>query len=187
MTEDPRQVRTRAKLTEALVRLIERDGLSTMSVVELCNEAGVHRTTFYGHATTIEEFTVGVVTRIIDEVSTVDSDVPDPIEAYRRAAFDLFERLVQERTLVRAVLSSTWAGALRHALDERMQYRVRIALDVFATRTSTPIPEHREFVVAFISGGIVGAIVEWVLSDETDVETWATRMQGLMPPWWPVH
>jgi hypothetical protein len=147
----------------------------------------VHRTTFYGHATTIEEFTVGVVTRIIDGVPEVDPEAPDPIEAYRSATFDLFECIIQDRTLVRAVLSSTWAGALRLALDERMQHRVRIALDVFAARMNTPVPEHREFVVAFVSGGIIGAIVEWTLSDETDVETWATHMQGLMPSWWPVH
>lgn len=187
MTQDPRQVRTKEKLTHALVRLLERNPLATVSVVDLCKEAGVHRTTFYGHASTVEEFSVGIVTQVIDEASTVDPNAVDPLEAYRLAAIELFERVIQERTLVRAILGSAWAGTLRHALDARMQHRVRISLDVFAQRAHTPVPEHRELVVAFISGGVVGAIIEWVQSDETDVETWATRMQQLMPAWWPVH
>ncbi len=79
----------------------------------------MHRTTFYGHAMTIEELTVGAVTRIIDGVPEVDPEDPDPIKAYRSAAFDLFECIIQDRRLLRAVLSSTWPCATSRAFELR--------------------------------------------------------------------
>lgn len=189
MLEDPRQARTRVALTEAFHALVEDENLSTISVAALCSAAGVHRTTFYGHAASIEEFAVDVMTRELDEVSTVntgDGD-SDPLAVYGRTMVDVLESVAKERRHYRALLASKWGGALRVAIDERMQVRVRIALDVFAKEAGTTVPGDREQAVAFISGALVGVIVAWALSDDEDAQAWAKRTQSLMPLWWPVR
>ena len=47
--EDLRQKRTRHLLVQALVALLEERSFSSLSVVDICQRAMVHRTTFYAH------------------------------------------------------------------------------------------------------------------------------------------
>lgn len=186
MGEDPRQTRTRLALTAALFRLLEDESLATISVSSLCEAASVHRTTFYRHAPSIEAFAVDVITRELDAVATVSFDDDDPIEAYSRAMVEVLEHVAGERSIYRPLLASKWGPALRTAIDQRMQPRVRIVLEVFASRPGVRIPENSEQIVAFVSGGLVGTIVQWALNDAGDPEAWAASVQALMPVWWPV-
>ncbi|GAA3651901.1 TetR/AcrR family transcriptional regulator [Microbacterium marinilacus] len=187
MSEDPRQKRTRAALSEALLRQLDRGELSDISVASLCREAGVHRTTFYGHAGSIEEFAVGMITDEVDALATVDGGGPDARGAYRQAMVDLLAHIAGERRLYRALLGSRWNGALRVALDESMRARVRLALEVFAGRLGADVPDDREDVVAFVSGALVGVLVRWAESDDQDAAGRAAFVQALMPRWWPVR
>lgn len=217
MAEDPRTLRTRVALTEALFRLLEDGALDVISVSALCEEAGVHRTTFYGHATGIEAFTIDVIAREVDALATVGPiapgrvdgseqvdaprgkadegdaggtgglDVSAALEPYRLAMVELLSHVAGERALYRALLASQWSGGLRVALDELMQRRVELALEVFAEQPGVSVPAYREEAVAFVSGALVGSIVAWALSDDADAESWAARVQALMPPWWPVR
>ncbi len=184
--EDSRITRTRQSLTEALLRLLSNSSLETISVAALCQEAGVHRTTFYGHARSIEEFAVDVLTRDVNATAAVEIAGGDPISPYRRAMIALLQHVAQERVLYRTLLASPWGGALRFAIDESLRDRVRLALDVFAAH-GTPVPPHREEIVAFVTGALVGTLVLWAESDDDDAVAWAGRVQDLMPPWWPVH
>lgn len=191
MTIDPRQLRTRAALISALHALLSEgasteNSLEAISVAKLCATAGVHRTTFYKHAASIEEFAVDAVTRELDDVSTVDAGGTDPLEDYRVTMIAVLDHVAAERTSYRALLGSPWSGALREAIDERMRSRVWIALDVFAAQQDVRVPDHRTEITAFVSGGLVGAIMAWALSDDTDSVACAARIQALMPEWWPV-
>lgn len=187
MTDDPRQIRTRAALTHALLEMIEDTSLSSISVSGLCQRAGVHRTTFYKHASGIEEFAVDAVTRELDTIATVARDGDDPVGAYRQAMIDVLAHVAGERALYRPLIASQWGGALRAALDERMQGRVRLALAVFAEMDGVEVPENRDEIAAVISGAIVGEIVHWALSEDMRVEAAAKRFLALMPAWWPVR
>lgn len=186
MSEDPRQQRSRIALTRALLNLMQRDELSSISVAALCAEAGVHRTTFYGHASSIEEFAVDVITREIDAIATIRASSGDPYLPYKKAMVGLLVHVAGEREVYRSLLKSKWGGALRVKLEAMMQNRARLALQAFAEQGDVRVPEYREEAVAFVSGGLVGTLVLWALSDDSDAEAWAVRTQQLMPEWWPV-
>lgn len=49
MSEDLRQRRTKALLVRALLELMEERPFHELSVVDICDRAMVHRTTFYAH------------------------------------------------------------------------------------------------------------------------------------------
>ncbi len=187
MAEDPRQIRTRAALTGALLRLLEDEPLASIGVASLCQAADVHRTTFYRHAGSIEEFAVDVITRELDTIATMPEGATATLGAYGRTMVELLDHVAGERYLYRPLLLSKWGSALRAAIDERMRHRVRLALEVFAGVKGVEVPPHREEIVAFISGGLVGTIALWALGDDTDAEGWAARVQALMPAWWPVR
>ena len=188
MRIDPRQERTRAALGDALLRMLENAPLDTITVASLCREAGVHRTTFYGHAQGVEEFAVDFLTRDLDAVATVDaaSSPGSDLTPYRDALVTLLEHVVEERRLFRPLLRSRWAGALRAAIEARLRVRFLIALDVFAASGVPEIPSEREEVAAFLSGALVGMIDAWASSDDQDAGAAADRILSLMPRWWPL-
>ncbi len=93
MAEDPRQVRSRLALTQALLKMLQNETLSSINVAALCVEAGVHRTTFYGHASSIEEFAVDVIAREVDAIATIDPTHGDPLLPYRTAMVNLLDQV----------------------------------------------------------------------------------------------
>lgn len=193
MTEDPRQARTRQALSDALRRLLAARPLGEISVAALCREAGVHRTTFYGHAQGVEDLLVDLIGREIDQAATVDVPaemaLPDAAARYTGALGQLLDRVAAERPLFRSLLSSSSRGLLLAALERDLRVRVRLALDVFGVRdvTGTPAAPAREEAAAFVAGALVGFIDVWAHEDDSDSAAAARRVLGLMPAWWPLR
>lgn len=190
---DPRWRRTRAALTEALLRLLEREPLDAVTVAGLCREAAVHRTTFYAHAPSVHAFALAVFTQDLDRLAAVDvepsGERPEQVaERYLDSLTMVLDHVAVERAGYRALFGSASRGVFRGALAERMRRRARIALEVWraqgvpgAPRSDVAIDE----AAAFIAGGLVGAIETWALGDETDAAASAARIATLMPGWWP--
>ena len=191
--DDPRQLRTRVALTSALLRLLERAPLDEISVAALCREAGVHRTTFYGHAPNVHAFALAVFTQDLDQLTAVTvepaAETPEHIaERYFDSLTRVLEHVADERAGYRALFGSAGRGVFRAALDERMRRRARIALEVWRAKRVPGAPVADAAVdeaAAFIAGGLVGAVETWAMGDETDAAASAARIAALMPRWWP--
>ena len=185
-------LRTRAALTDALLRLLERMPIDAITVAALCREAGVHRTTFYGHAPSVHAFALMVATQDLDRLAVVTAganETPEHLaERYLDSLVRVLEHVAEERTGYRALFGSSSRGVFRAALDERMRHRARIALDVWRAKRIPGAPMSDtalEEAAAFIAGGLVGAIEAWAMGDETDAAASAARIAALMPAWWP--
>lgn len=191
--DDPRLLRTRVALTSALLRLLERAPLDEISVAALCREAGVHRTTFYGHAPNVHAFALAVFTQDLDQRMAVAvepaAETPEHIaERYFDSLTRVLEHVVDERAGYRALFGSAGRGVFRAALDERMRRRARIALEVWRAKRVPGAPVADAAVdeaAAFIAGALVGAVETWAMGDETDAAAAAARIAALMPRWWP--
>lgn len=193
MSEDPRQTRTREALGAALVRLLATEPLSRVSVASLCREAGVHRTTFYGHADGVESFAISWFTRDLDELSAVApvSDTPrDVAGEYLRALQDILGRIAADRSIFRAMFAPSTRGAFRAALEERFRSRAALALQVLDAHGTAGLPESaqaREEAAAFIAGALVGVVEVWTREDDDDAGAASRRVLSLMPRWWPLR
>ncbi|MFJ6678482.1 TetR/AcrR family transcriptional regulator [Microbacterium sp. NPDC091382] len=191
MTVDPRQARTSAALRAALVRLLSAQPLESITVSQLCREAGVHRTTFYKHADRVDAFAVGILAEEIDRLATVDDDVSSgerAARAYHSATRRLMAALVEHRDIYRALFASSAAGALNAALRHRIRERARIALDDVAAAGVMGAPRgerDQEEAAAYLAGGIAGLLEEWIHEDDIDVDAAEGRLFRLMPAWWP--
>jgi AcrR family transcriptional regulator len=192
--DDPRQRRTRAALTEALLRLLEHDPLDAIGVARLCREAGVHRTTFYAHAPSVHAFALAVFTQDLDRLAAAvdvepSGEAPEHVaERYLGSLTMVLDHVAVERAGYRALFGSSSRGVFRAVLDERMRRRARIALDVWRAQgvPGAPVSDVAiEEAAAFIAGGLVGAIEAWAMGDETDAAASAARIATLMPGWWP--
>src|SRR5690348_10183957 len=115
MQSDPRQIRTRQALAAALVRLLARQQLDTISVAELCREAGVHRTTFYGHAESVREFALAEFSRDIDRIAEVDVEpaAEQPAEVadrYLGSMRRILDHVTEERAGYRTLFGPATRG-----------------------------------------------------------------------------
>lgn len=191
MSEDPRRARTRQALGEALVRLLETEPLEVVTVARLCREAGVHRTTFYGHADSVEAFAVSWFTRDLDELSAVDvrADAPSAVAGeYLDALRALLEHVGRQRAVFRTMFDSSTRGAFRAALEESLRARAATAIAVLADHGAVSIPREaraRDEAAAFIAGALVGVVEVWTRETDDDALAAGDRVLALMPPWWP--
>ncbi|WP_164863648.1 TetR/AcrR family transcriptional regulator [Agromyces sp. LHK192] len=193
MRLDPRQIRTRELLAEALTRLLERKTLDEVTVAELCREAAVHRTTFYGHFDSVAEFALQEFSQSIDRIAEVDVDprAERPVDVSRRyvdSMRDILTLVADERAGYRTLLGSSTRGVFRIALEERLRERARLALEVWRDQDVPGAPrtdDAMDRAAAFIAGALVGIIETWSSSDETDAATAAEEVGSLLPGWWP--
>ncbi len=188
-SDDPRALRTRERLREALRRLVADEDFSHVGVAELCREAGVHRTTFYGHYDSVGDVAADLYATTIDERSAVDIPASDSIDdlamRYREALVGILEAVQAERNAFRSLLGSSVSLGFRRRM-----------LTGFVERAELAIAELREHGLAadvdvetasaFIGGGMVGAIEAYAFSDEADALGYARRVQTHMPAWFPV-
>ncbi|MHA7584050.1 TetR/AcrR family transcriptional regulator [Paenibacillus vandeheii] len=107
--EDLRVVRTRKLLSQALFSLIERQSFNSISVKEICEEAMIHRATFYTHFSDKYDLMAYSLKQIAEEIHSEKSS-PEEVHItifniaakYKRLFSQL---LVEEKDTLRYVLS----------------------------------------------------------------------------------
>lgn len=188
---DPRVQRTRRALNAALDRLAATQALDQVGVTELCREARVHRTTFYGHFSSVHEFAVSSFTEQIratlsdPAVGDRDLDAAAVAAHYDAAFARLLAEVLARRPLYRAVLAAPLGDAFRTALAEALAAPLQHALDRWVERGEVPPSAGLPTTSAFLSAGLAGAVIAWVLDDSEDVAAASAAIMSLSPSWWP--
>ena len=193
MTGDPRLVRTRELLRASLRALLRERPLDSISVALLCREAGVHRTTFYGHAVSVHQFAISEYSADIDRLTTVpvetQVETPDHVaERYRGSLQNVLTHVASDRAAYRMLFTSDSSGAFRAALENVLRPHADTALRVFEELGVSGAPTTdaaRTEAAAFIAGAMVGTIDAWAHSNELDAAAASLRITQLMPGWWP--
>ncbi|MCK9915095.1 MULTISPECIES: hypothetical protein [Microbacterium] len=193
MADDPRQVRTRAALDAALRALLRDRRLDQITVSDLCREAGVHRTTFYGHATDVLDFAMRSFAGEIDRLGTVDADAQGgDAEAlavvYTSALVDTLDAVVAERDVYRALFGGPTGAVFGGMLAQRLADRAEIALHSFTVRAVAGAPTDaaaRREAAAYIGAGVAAFIRAFAGVDDRETAEAAERARALLPAWWP--
>ncbi|WOF21875.1 TetR/AcrR family transcriptional regulator [Microbacterium betulae] len=188
MSEDPRALRSRRRLQEALRTLLTREELTDIGVAELCREAGVHRTTFYGHYANVGDVAADMYASLLDEASAVTSreeqSLADLAARYAEATTSVLRGVRRERRSLRALLASDVSLSFRRRLMTLFDDRAREAIAAFRAR-GLDEPFDDAVAAAFVSGGVVGAVLLWADGDDEDDEAFSRVIARHMPPWWP--
>lgn len=162
LKEDLRQRRTKKLLTEALLSLMEEQPFSEISVVDICQRAMVHRTTFYAH--------------FEDKYALLRYAVARLYRAFEPAAEDL-------RVNPRSYFLSVFQNALSFVRAHSGLYRSAVSSGSVDIQTLEALvaeqllsrfpadeanPARPEITAHFYAGGIL-AIVRWWLERGADL------------------
>lgn len=160
---DLRQKKTRAALVRALLELLEEQPFRTLSVVDICQKAMVHRTTFYAHFEDREgllRYTLSTLTLEFFPSPPVDGDL---VEAFLRSGKAALTFIQSHRRLYTVGLRDE-VGTVEHALETAFSDLIYQRLAISPFRQS--LPEMDPAIGAhFFAGGLVSVVHWWVSHD----------------------
>lgn len=148
--EDMRVKRTRALLSQALLSLINRHSYHSISVKDICEEAMVHRATFYAHFNDKYDLLAYSLKQIAEEFRFSEGSM----EEFHLKLFDvamkykrLFSQLLlEERDSLRYVIRKEMtAGMKQHLLSETQKKSAS-----------------SEMVMAAFTGATLGVLNWWI-------------------------
>ena len=167
---------TAARMDEAFLELLSRKSFAYISVKEICEKAGVNRSTFYLHYETIGDLlnesmqymssqfltyfkasTRCMISRLrdcpLDELNLITPEYLTPYLNYIRDHKRLFQTAVENASFLR--------------LDETYDKMFRYVFLPILERYQIPEPD-RPYTMAFYVHGLMAIISEWLHDDCAD-------------------
>ena len=167
---------TAARMDEAFLELLSRKSFAYISVKEICEKAGVNRSTFYLHYETIGDLlnesmqymssqlltyfkasTRSMISRLrdcpLDELNLITPEYLTPYLNYIRDHKRLFQTAVENASFLR--------------LDETYDKMFRYVFLPILERYQIPEPD-RPYTMAFYVHGLMAIISEWLHDDCAD-------------------
>ena len=167
---------TAARMDEAFLELLSRKSFADISVKEICEKAGVNRSTFYLHYETIGDLlnesmqymssqfltyfkasTRSMISRLrdcpLDELNLITPEYLTPYLNYIRDHKRLFQTAVENASFLR--------------LDETYDKMFRYVFLPILERYQIPEPD-RPYTMAFYVHGLMAIISEWLHDDCAD-------------------
>ncbi len=166
---DPRVVRTRQMLRDALVSLIEEKGFDALTVQDITDRAELNRATFYLHyrdrqdllenslRDAIDELMADLGTSAEEQGQLVSDESPRPITA-------VFEHVAQHAHFYRVMLSAegvpAFSAGVRNYMAE-VTLRWLAALQPDPRQSRVPL----EIVANSLSWSLLGVLIWWLEHD----------------------
>lgn len=158
-TVDRRAVRTKRKLKEVLINLLQTRELEKISIRELAELADISRGTFYLHFTDIFDLYQAVEDDVVNGITErVDkSAVPADEFAIETMMESILEYLTQHIDACEALLRTDSASFLAHVFERNKPSKLNAWEAVMGT------DEHiQEYAYVFVSYGFAGILRTWI-------------------------
>jgi AcrR family transcriptional regulator len=180
---DARSRRSRETLREAVLELSTTAPIAEVTASAICARAGVTRDTFYRHAESPVDLLADALAAEIDEARTVLPHT-DAIGDGERA---LLEHVRRRAEVYRGAMHPLLAAPVRHNLERS----IRAGLVLWAELHPHIVPAEfaddpaaMRIAVAYAAAGTVGAVEEWLRSDDDDTERAVRLILAASPEWW---
>jgi AcrR family transcriptional regulator len=149
----------------------ERD-LAQISIADVTKRAGVNRSTFYEHYSSVHDLAAAACTAMFDELIATTQTLPLDHEPHGRPAGDplagVFAHVASHAGLYKALLGADGSAWVINHLLQRMTIATHANLDL--ARTGRPaaaevsgMPD--DPLAVFIAGAVLGTVTEWVRRD----------------------
>lgn len=180
---DLRIQRTRTALQTALLALCRERPLDAITVGEICERAGVNRSSFYKHYPDKETLAADSIEAEIDELAgallsdpslDIAADAPRLLTAY-------LQHVADNAHVYRALFAERATGVLSNRLRRNLERRINamIPADQPADPAGLPI----DIMAAGVASATFGIIGAWITQrDPAPVETAAGWVWALLAP-----
>lgn len=167
---------TAARMDEAFLELIEKKDFAYITVKEICEKAGVNRSTFYLHYETVADLLKESAQHIIDGfVASMPYDTADFLERLEDRPLDELYLITPEyltpylnyikenRRIFRTTVEHASTLTMEDAYAELNRHVFAPILDRFGVPTAD-----RKYMMQFYISGLIAIITEWLKNDCKD-------------------
>lgn len=169
---DMRVIKTRAALTESLLELLNKQSFDTIKVVDICEKALVHRTTFYKHFEDKYQLLNYVLNGIIDNITSsiepADS-FKKPEDFYASLLKAFINHISENKKTFRLVIKNNTTGFFMNNMREIVSSHILDylkALDKKGHKFKAPLP-----IIANYKGGGFVSVICYLLENEDAYNT----------------
>lgn len=167
---------TAARMDEAFLRLIEKKDFAYITVKEICEEAGVNRSTFYLHYETVADLLEESARHIIDQfVEFMPYDTAAFLEKMPQRPLEELYFITPEYLRPYLTYIKEHRRIFRVTVEQASTLRMEDAYLALNRHVFTPIlerfhvkPEDRKYMMSFYISGLMAIICEWLKGDCSD-------------------
>ena len=158
MAEDARVRKTKQKLSAALVELLQEKAFSDITPAQICERAGVNRSTFYRNYRNLSQLKTEMENKILSGIrwkgeSSESSDIRENIEsqlAFLRENQDLF-------------LALSASGSREGIFEKARNRAIQVARDAYDRIPNAPSREEYNNLCVFYISAVFGVVTDWFM------------------------
>ena len=152
---DRRILKTKKAIYEALVELMQKKKLNSITVTELAAQADINRKTFYTYYSTVND----VLDEGINELITSLKDLYNMFSPQTLFAF--LNTIMSDADIARDLFASDNGSLLFNRLQKALQETLLKELVSRDIKMNVP-SEQYPLISSFVAGGMVSAYYEWI-------------------------
>lgn len=164
---------TAARMDEAFLELIEKKDFAYITVKEICERAGVNRSTFYLHYETVGDLLAESAQHIIDEfVACMPYDTVEFLEKLQDRPLDELYLITPEYLTPYLTYIREHRRVFRATVEQASALRMNDAYAALNRHVLTPIlnrfgvaSDDQKYVMQFHISGLMAIINEWLKGD----------------------
>ena len=165
---------TATKMDEAFLRLLEKKDISYITVKEICETAGVNRSTFYLHYSDIPGLLAEVENEMMEEMQRAIRE--HPIDPGKDSVYyfiqDLFHVLDENRQIASALVGPHGDIGFVHKLEQLLEEKSRESLAALVPEKSGEM----KYFYSYCLNGCLGFVKTWLETGEKETPEYAAEM-----------
>lgn len=159
---DRRILKTKRAIYEALVELMQKKKLNSITVTELAAAANINRKTFYTYYSTVNDVLDEVINELISSLKDLMYTMSEDYNMLSpQTLFAFLNTIMSDVDIVRALFTSDNGNMLFHKLQKALQETLLKELIDNDIKMNIP-PEQYPLISSFVAGGMIYVYYEWI-------------------------
>lgn len=159
---DRRILKTKRAIYEALVELMQKKKLNSITVTELAAAANINRKTFYTYYSTVNDVLDEVINELISSLKDLMYAMSEDYNMLSpQTLFAFLNTIMSDVDIVRALFTSDNGNMLFNKLQKALQETLLKELIDNDIKMNIP-PEQYPLISSFVAGGLIYVYYEWI-------------------------
>ena len=169
-------INTKRKLSKSLISLLTSKPITEIDVSELCEKAGINRTTFYKHYASLYHLLDELIVQFFKRIETLFLSLSSGENTTSKVAY-LLKYLKQNREFVTIIMNNNSFSSISERLIQ-LNFICNLINSNIQYRKNDYVSE--DYYVDFIISGWIAAIRRWVNENcDLDVNTLARLLTSI--------
>lgn len=166
MKENLREIKTKKLLSEALLKLLEETPFENIKLIDICNEALVHKTTFYNHFEDKYDLLNYTIKQSLETIKSEIKNKDNIVDYYISMAREYLKAIKANPKFYISVLNSDKNGFCLYIFQNLFVEDIKN--EVHNNNIPCPIPVN--YIAKFYVTAVLQLVNEWVLTGMKESE-----------------